>query len=148
MRVVELLEKKGKGLNLPKEVRDGNLKPPDTKPRHAGGACGPSLRYKIAYINHDIDDAIRARILTEEELRGSTRYPWDTAREGASQHHDPGHHFQQSLGKPQILGVPGHGDGHEGLRTWMFAHVYRGGAAKARRRARPSSSSWRSTSII
>lgn len=68
VRVVELLEKKGKGLNLTKVVRDGILNHrtsgnPATLEGHV-----VRLSDKIAYINHDIDDAIRARILTEEEL--------------------------------------------------------------------------------
>lgn len=68
VRVVELLEKQGKGLNLTKEVRDGI--------RNHRSASLPStlegrivrLADKIAYVNHDIDDAIRAKVMTEEEI--------------------------------------------------------------------------------
>ena len=66
IRVVEFLEKDGKGLNLTKEVRDGIL-----NHRTAGNPStleGKVVRIsdKIAYINHDIDDAIRAGIFTED----------------------------------------------------------------------------------
>lgn len=70
IRVVELLEKHGEGLNLTKEVRDGILNH-QTK----GVPCtleGKIVRLsdKIAYINHDIDDAIRGHIITEEDIPG------------------------------------------------------------------------------
>lgn len=68
IRVVEKLEKKGKGLNLTKEVRDGII-------NHRTSGCPSTLEGKIvrlsdkiAYINHDIDDAIRGRILCEADL--------------------------------------------------------------------------------
>ena len=52
-------EKNGKGLNLTKEVRDGIL----NHSSHALHTEGKVVRLsdKIAYINHDIDDAIRAK---------------------------------------------------------------------------------------
>ncbi len=68
IRVVELLEKHGEGLNLTKEVRDGIL-------NHQTKGCPATLEGKIvrlsdkiAYINHDVDDAIRGHIITEEEI--------------------------------------------------------------------------------
>jgi dGTPase len=68
IRVVEILENHGKGLNLTMEVRDGI--------RHHQTEGNPStlegkivrLCDKIAYINHDIDDAIRGQIIREEEI--------------------------------------------------------------------------------
>ena len=68
LRVVEILEKDGKGLNLTWEVRDAIV-------NHTGSAVaatpeGQIIKFadRIAYINHDIDDAIRAGILTEAHL--------------------------------------------------------------------------------
>lgn len=75
VRVVELLEKGGKGLNLTSEVRDGILH--HTKGEQASTAEGRVVRVadRIAYMNHDIDDSIRAGILTEssipEEISGT-----------------------------------------------------------------------------
>lgn len=68
VRVVEFLEKKGEGLNLTKEVRDGirNHKTAGSPSTLEGQVV--RLSDKIAYINHDIDDAIRGRILAEEDI--------------------------------------------------------------------------------
>jgi dGTPase len=68
LRVVDVLEKDGRGLNLTEEVRDGIL-------RHTGPGDPATLEGKIvrlvdrvAYINHDIDDALRAGILSPGDL--------------------------------------------------------------------------------
>ncbi len=79
LRIVDLLENDGRGLNLTWEVRDGIAK-------HSKGKSGapvgmpPALRAStiegqimrvadlIAYVNHDIDDAVRAGLLTPEDL--------------------------------------------------------------------------------
>ncbi len=68
LRVVSLLEKEGRGLNLTAEVRDGILC--HTGPKEADTPEGRIVRYadRIAYINHDIDDAVRAGVLKEEEI--------------------------------------------------------------------------------
>lgn len=68
VRVVERLAGDGKGLNLTKEVRDGILC--HTKGREAFTPEGRIVRLadKIAYLNHDIDDSIRAGILNDEEI--------------------------------------------------------------------------------
>ena len=68
VRIVQKIEKDGKGLNLTKEVLDGI--------KNHRGKCNPTtlegkivqISDKIAYINHDIDDAIRAGILRKEDL--------------------------------------------------------------------------------
>jgi dGTPase len=68
LRVVDCLEKDGRGLNLTIEVRDGILEHKSTgKPITLEGQA-VSLADRIAYINHDIEDAIRAGILKEEDL--------------------------------------------------------------------------------
>ncbi|MGV8082795.1 MAG: deoxyguanosinetriphosphate triphosphohydrolase [Coriobacteriia bacterium] len=68
LRIVEHLEYEGKGLNLTWEVRDGIL-------GHTGERVPETLEGqvvrtadRIAYVNHDIDDAIRAGVLCEDEL--------------------------------------------------------------------------------
>lgn len=68
IRVVEKLERDGQGLNLTKEVRDGILN--HQWGLHPSTLEGQIVRFcdKIAYINHDIDDAERAGIMTEEEI--------------------------------------------------------------------------------
>lgn len=68
LRVVEVLENDGKGLNLTKEVRDGILNhQTDGNPMTLEGRA-VCLADKIAYINHDIDDAVRAGILKLEDI--------------------------------------------------------------------------------
>lgn len=68
VRVVELLENDGRGLNLTWEVRDGILNHKTSgKPSTLEGNV-VRLSDKIAYINHDIDDAIRAGIFMEESI--------------------------------------------------------------------------------
>ena len=73
LRVVDLLEKNGKGLNLTYEVRDGIV-------NHSGENTAATLEGRIikfadriAYINHDIDDAVRAGILTHEDIPAELR---------------------------------------------------------------------------
>jgi dGTPase len=84
VRVVEVLENDGRGLNLTIEVRDGILK-------HSKGEKGELLRRRpksraltlegdivrisdiIAYVNHDIDDGIRAGVLTEGDIPSEIR---------------------------------------------------------------------------
>ncbi|MCI5656990.1 MAG: deoxyguanosinetriphosphate triphosphohydrolase [Candidatus Pseudoruminococcus sp.] len=68
LRVVDFLEKDGKGLNLTYETRDGILN--HTKGKEATTLEGRIVRLadRIAYINHDIDDAIRADIISENDI--------------------------------------------------------------------------------
>lgn len=72
LRVVDVIENGGKGLNLTSEVRDGIL-------CHTGSQRAETLEGRIvatadriAYVNHDIDDAIRAGSITEKDLPDST----------------------------------------------------------------------------
>ena len=68
LRVVDILEKEGRGLNLTFEVRDGIVN--HKKSGHPATLEGKavSLADRIAYVNHDIEDAIRAGLLREEDL--------------------------------------------------------------------------------
>jgi len=68
LRVVEVLERDGRGLNLTAEVRDGILN--HTGPNAPETLEGMIVRLvdRVAYINHDIDDAVRAGVLEPGEL--------------------------------------------------------------------------------
>jgi dGTPase len=68
LRVVDHLERDGRGLNLTQEVRDGILN--HTGPREPATLEGRIVRIvdRVAYINHDIDDAVRAGVLDQDEL--------------------------------------------------------------------------------
>lgn len=81
-RVVDVLENDGKGLNLTREVVDGiiNHKLNTTAKTLEGQAV--SIADRIAYINHDIDDAINGGFITVSDLPSSTRkLLGDTSRE-------------------------------------------------------------------
>ena len=73
LRVVETIENGGRGLNLTAEVRDGIVH--HTGPVRAETMEGRivAVADRIAYVNHDIDDAIRAGLLHEDDLPESTR---------------------------------------------------------------------------
>lgn len=129
VRVVELLEKKGEGLNLTWEVRDGIL-----NHRTAGSPHtleGQIVRYcdKIAYINHDIDDAERAGILRESDIpEESRRIMGDTTRKRLNTLiHDVVLH---SEGRDTIVMSEEMEAAMRDLRAFMFRRVYRNSVAK------------------
>lgn len=68
LRVVDKLENGGTGLNLTFEVRDGILNHRSKDRKATLEATVVSMSDKFAYVNHDIDDAIRAGILKEEDI--------------------------------------------------------------------------------
>ncbi len=129
VRVVEKLEKSGQGLNLTVEVRDGILNhQTELMPSTLEGKI---VRFsdKIAYINHDIDDAIRGQVLREEEipreirqiLGGNTRIRLNTMI------HDI---VGNSIHKNQIVMSKDVEQAMKDLRSFMFEHVYRNPVAK------------------
>lgn len=130
VRIVEVLEKNGRGLNLTKEVRDGILN--HRTSGHPSTLEGAIVRLsdKIAYINHDIDDAIRARMLTEADLPSSyTDVLGHSVRERLNTMiHDI---INSSYERPLISMSPGMEEAMQGLRIWMFQHVYRNEIPKA-----------------
>lgn len=130
VRVVEVLEKDGLGLNLTWEVRDGILNHRTSgKPATLEGAI-VRLSDKIAYINHDIDDAIRAKMFVEEDLPcGFTDILGHSVRERLNNLiHDIIHN---SYDKDEIIMSPDMETAMQGLRTWMFDHVYKNEIPKA-----------------
>ncbi len=78
LRVVDLLEREGSGLNLTYEVRDGIVKHskgkgeiiPSEPSERAATVEGGVVRVAdvIAYVNHDLDDAIRAEVIAESDI--------------------------------------------------------------------------------
>ena len=129
LRVVERLERDGQGLNLTEQVRDGIL-------RHTGPELPATLEARIvrlvdriAYINHDIDDALRAGILTRDELpveeiavlgdTGSGRI--DTLVRDL---------VERSSAAGDIVQGEEVGAAMDRLRTFMFERVYLGPAAR------------------
>jgi dGTPase len=132
LRVVELLERDGRGLNLTAEVCDGILH--HTGPSDPGTLEGKIVRVvdRVAYINHDIDDALRAGLLVHDELplddiellgdRGSRRI--DTLV------HDL---VEASSAAGDIVQSGEIGHAMLNLRAFMFERVYLGPAADEQR---------------
>lgn len=129
VRVIERLEKKGQGLNLTHEVRDGILNHQTSGMPYSLEGKVVRLSDKIAYINHDIDDAIRAKILREEDI--PTEY---TDVLGNSVRirlncliHDI---IESSEEKPDIIMSPEVKKAMFGLRKYMYESVYTNPVAK------------------
>lgn len=129
VRVVEILEKQGAGLNLTAEVIDGILNHQTAgRPSTLEGQI-VRLSDKIAYINHDIDDAIRAGILTEEEIPGELRLILGntTKMRLNTMVHDVIIH---SMDQPVIMMSQAVHAAVMDLRRFMFEHVYENPVAK------------------
>jgi dGTPase len=123
LRVVDKLEKGGMGLNLTLEVRDGIL-------NHTGKGypCtreGEIVRVadRIAYVNHDVDDALRAGIISWEDL---PKRPLSALGEKMSVRIDT--LVRDMISTSEKRGEISLSDEIHGalmeLRTWLFEHVY------------------------
>lgn len=130
VRVVEILEKDGRGLNLTWEVKDGILNHRTVGQPSTLEGCVVRLADKIAYINHDIDDAIRAKLFAEADLPAQyTDVLGHSVRERLNTMiHDI---IRNSMEKPEIIMSPGMEEAMLGLRKWMFEHVYKSDIPKA-----------------
>ncbi|MDI6632428.1 MAG: deoxyguanosinetriphosphate triphosphohydrolase, partial [Thermoanaerobacteraceae bacterium] len=128
LRVVDLLED-GKGLNLTFEVRDGILTHTgEQKPLTLEGKV-VRIADRIAYINHDIDDAIRGGVLTLRDL------PRDCLDVLGYHHRDRINTMvvdmiQASWEQPEIRMSPEVQGAMERLRAFLFERVYTGSEAK------------------
>jgi dGTPase len=123
LRVVDRLEKGGEGLNLTLEVRDGIL-------NHTGEGY-PSTREgeivriadRIAYVNHDVDDALRAGIIAREDL---PERPLSVLGEKMSLRIDTlvRDIISNSKNKGEISLSDAVYEALMELRAWLFEHVY------------------------
>lgn len=130
VRVVERLEKNGEGLNLTWETRDGIY----NHQVHLRAATleGNIVRLsdKIAYIHHDVDDAIRGRIISEDQIPHSvheilgytTNDRLDTVINDI---------ITNSMDKNEIIMSPEIDASMQELREFMFEQVYMNPVAKA-----------------
>lgn len=129
VRVVECLEKQGVGLNLTKEVRDGILThQTQGKPNTLEGKI-VRLSDKVAYINHDIDDAIRGGILVASDIpKEYMEVLGETTKERLdTMIHDI---IIQSMDQPDIRMSENIEYATLGLRKFMFEQVYQNPKAK------------------
>ncbi len=129
LRVVDVIERGGTGLNLTAEVRDGIL--------HHNGEGRPftlegqivATADRIAYINHDIDDAIRAGVICDADLpESSKRVIGRTHSERITTLVNA--MVEASDGASQISMVPHVAEAMAELRAFLFENVYARSAAK------------------
>ena len=130
LRVVDALERDGRGLNLTEQVRDGIL-------CHSGSAPEPAtlegaivrLTDRFAYINHDIDDALRAGLLDPAMLPPE---PIALLGDSGSARIDALVHdlVEHSEREGAIVQGESAGAAMAALRDFMFEHVYMGEVAR------------------
>lgn len=129
LRVVDILENDGKGLNLTYEVRMGIV-------GHTGCNIPATMEGQIvrrsdqiAYVNHDIDDAVRAGILTNEDIPGSI---CDVLGYTHAERIDTlvGDMIRTSREAGTIMQTPKVEKALQDLRCFMFERVYRNPVAK------------------
>ena len=130
LRVVEKLERGGQGLNLTWEVRDGIVN--HTGKHMASTLEGVIIKYadRIAYINHDIDDACRAGILAAEDI------PKDLRELLGETHSERINTMVSSVilastDRNEIVMSPEIQAATDRLRDFMFEAVYTNSVAKA-----------------
>ena len=126
LRVVDTLERDGHGLNLTEPVRDGIVS-------HSGRAQEPAtlegkivrVMDRVAYINHDIDDALRAGVLTLDDL---PQAPLEVLGDTGSMRIDMLVHdlVEHSEGSGDIVQGETLGGAMAELRAFMFERVYLG----------------------
>ena len=129
VRIVEKLEKNGRGLNLTWEVRDGILNHQSKSMPHTLEGKVVRLSDKIAYVYHDVDDAIRAEILTEEDIPLELRKTlgFTTKQRLNTLIHNV---IMNSMQKDDIRMSEEIHDAMFDLRRFMFEHVYTNPVAK------------------
>lgn len=128
IRIVEVIEKEGKGLNLTYEVIDGIRKhtPDDPWPETLEG-CIARLADRIAYLRHDIEDSLRAGVITESKLpkkhtKVLGRHILDCIVTDL---------IKNSRGKPKIRMSKEVEAAMNGLYNFMYKNVYTNPTAKA-----------------
>ena len=129
IRVVERLEKNGAGLNLTWEVRDGILNHRTSGSPHTLEGQIVRLCDKISYIHHDMDDAQRAGVITEDDIPITLRLLLgENTKERLNTFiHDI---VDNSRGKDAISMSPEIEEGLRDLRNIMFQNVYLNPIAK------------------
>lgn len=129
LRIVDLLEKDGEGLNLTYEVRMAIRNHTKGGPDDSLEAKCVRLADRIAYINHDVDDAIRAGILTANDLPAVVRR---TLGESHSVRINTitQNLIERSFGKDELVMGPEIQAAVEEFHSFMFERVYKNPRAK------------------
>ncbi len=141
LRVVDHLEKKGKGLNLTQEVRDGILKHskgkgliiPKTKEDRARTLEGLVVRVSdtIAYLNHDLDDSIRAKVIGKNDIDPEVLRTLGNSHSKRINTMVRDFISTSLAGDLDSMGMsPEIGEAVETLRAFLYKHVYEGEKTK------------------
>lgn len=130
VRIVDRLERNGQGLNLTYEVRDGILNHQTKGTPHTLEGKVVRLSDKISYIHHDMDDAVRAGILTEADVPARIREIIGSTPSERLDHfvHDI---VTNSMGKNDICMSERIGSAMMAMRQFMTENVYRNPVAKS-----------------
>lgn len=130
VRVVEVLERGGLGLNLTKEVRDGILN--HQTAGHPSTLEGQAVRLadKIAYIHHDMDDAMRAGVISEDDIPITLRMTLGDTN-GSRLDTMVRDIVKNSLGRAEVSMSEEIFEATMSLRRLMFADVYTSSLVKA-----------------
>lgn len=130
VRTVDRVEKEGQGLNLTYEVRDGILNHQTSGRPHTLEGKIVRLSDKIAYIHHDMDDAVRAGILTEMDVPADIRAVIGSS---AGERLDCFIHdiVTNSMDQNDIIMSDPVAKAMKDIRQFMFEHVYTNPLAKA-----------------
>ncbi len=123
VRTVERLEKRGQGLNLTVEVRDGIMNHQTSGEPFTLEGKIVRISDKIAYIHHDMDDAVRGGILREEDVPVAIREVIGSSTGERLDHfiHDV---VTTSMGRDDIVMSPAVGKAMKDMREFMFENVY------------------------
>jgi dGTPase len=129
IRIVEILEHDGVGLNLTWEVRDGILNHKTSGTPHTLEGKVVQLSDKIAYINHDIDDALRGGVLKKEDLpKEYTDIIGNTSSERINTLISDT--IYSSMNENDIVMTPTISEAMVNMRSFLFERVYLGSKAK------------------
>ena len=128
LRVVDILERDGQGLNLCYETRMGILNHTVGAPDDTREATTVRLCDHIAYINHDLDDSIRAGILTAQDVPASIRR--GCGERNSERINAMVTDLIQNSGDGVLRFSPAMQEVYDEFHTFMYAAVYRNPKAK------------------
>lgn len=138
LRIVDVLERNGEGLNLTWEVRDGILHHSKGKKNLGEGDLSATLEGqviricdRVAYVNHDIDDAIRAGLITAQDLPqecvqtlGATHSQRITTMVNSIVYASSAVENGRRVVGEEIVMADEVREATDALKNWMFSHVY------------------------
>ena len=131
LRVADVLEMTSsrKGMNLTAEVRDGIVNHTGSRKPFTLEGQVVKISDRVAYINHDIDDAVRSGVISMDDIprKALETFGYSHAERINNMVTDI---IRESDGKDEILQSPLFKDELKTLRSFMFSHVYKSSRVK------------------